>query len=303
MSSESRDDRPVTVTVPGDLDDWLRDRAARLEVDRDELIVQLLAAYRTAAATDGEDPGEVDPAAALEAAVGDEFEERIAETAREEAAAVATETVADGIDGADGPTDDDLEERIVEAETEFDRKIEDLRERVIQVKRETDGKAPDGHDHEEIDRVAAELDELAATAERLDERVAGADDRIEALAEDLDAASEDREAALEGIRERLTDTEEKLRRVAWVVSDLRDEVGGRDAGREAVDRLKHAAAQEGVETATCGECGESVRVSLLTRPQCPHCETTVSDVRPDGGLFRTKARLVPAAQLEAGDDG
>ena len=82
-----------------------------------------------------------------------------------------------------------------------------------------------------------------------------------------------------------------------------DDVGADDAHDKAVDRIKRAAAQEGVETASCESCGESVNLGLLTAPECPHCEATVSDVRPTGGIFRKKARLVAAAQLESGDEG
>ncbi|MFC6974060.1 hypothetical protein ACFQL1_04230 [Halomicroarcula sp. GCM10025709] len=95
--------------------------------------------------------------------------------------------------------------------------------------------------------------------------------------------------------------EDKLERVAWVVTDLREEQGGQNTHRRAVDRIKRAAAQEGITAASCESCGEQVDIALLTEPQCPHCETTVTDVRPDGGFLRKKARLVTASQLEAGD--
>jgi predicted Zn-ribbon and HTH transcriptional regulator len=108
------------------------------------------------------------------------------------------------------------------------------------------------------------------------------------------------ESRFEEFETRLSDTEDKLKRVAWVVNDLRDDSGGRDAHQKAVDRVKRAAAQEGITTASCQSCGESVEIALLTDPQCPHCSSTVSDVRPDGGIIRKKATLVTAAQLEAG---
>ena len=184
-----------------------------------------------------------------------------------------------------------LDDRFERLDSEFQEKIEDVRERVIQLKRELDAKAPADHDHEAfetIGEIEAEIDELQS--------------EFWTLESELNGRQSDTEDAVDDLQARVDDAEDKLKRVAWVVSDLRDERGSADSYQKAVNRLKRAAAQEGISTATCENCGESVDVSLLTDPECPHCSATVSDVRPDGGIFRKKARLVTASQLESGDD-
>ncbi|MDZ7731770.1 MAG: helix-hairpin-helix domain-containing protein, partial [Acidimicrobiia bacterium] len=74
----------------------------------------------------------------------------------------------------------------------------------------------------------------------------------------------------------------------------------------AVTRLATAANQHGVETAKCGDCKESVDISLLTEPRCPHCQATFSSLEPKRGLFRSsilKTGTVPALEAaEAPDD-
>lgn len=271
--SDSREDTDAPLSLPPAVAEWLDERAAAMDLDREALLVQLLDSYRAAETLGGD----------LDDPIEDAVDERLA-------------TAADSMQA-------DLEAQIDDLEREFQSKIVDVRERVIQVKNEADGKADAEHSHEEL----AEVDTLATVVEALEDSVDELEDRHEQataeLREDLESGLERAAEERTDIDDRLTDATDKLRRVAWVVSDLKDDVGADDAHDKAVDRIKRAAAQEGVETASCESCGESVNLGLLTAPECPHCEATVSDVRPTGGIFRKKARLVAAAQLESGDEG
>ncbi|WP_226010547.1 hypothetical protein [Halomicrobium salinisoli] len=267
MASESREDA-VAVDLPEDLEDWLDARAAELGVDRAEAVRRVLVAHRAAASLD-----EGEPASLAEQAPG---------AAVEPVADVAAERLADRFA---------TREDVAALDEEFQTKIEDVRERVIQVKREADAKAPADHSHEGLDRVESLAGELAA----LEEDVAS-------LRESVEADRDDRSAADDELRERLDDVEDKLERVAWAVSDLKQGDRSRGSRERALDRIKRAAAQEGIESATCENCGERVSVALLTDPECPHCKAAVSDVRPEGGIIRSRARLVAASQLEAGDE-
>lgn len=164
MASESADDRSITVELPEDLDDWLDGRAEALDVDRRDLLIELVSAYRmTAGRTD-------DPAEAgnwLSRAVVRDVDERI-------------------------------RQRFEAMQEHFDDDLEAIRRRVIQVKRETDEKAPADHGHGAIadlkDDLAAIEDSLSALE---DEVTALSADRPE----DRDGEVEDRLANLE---ERLT---------------------------------------------------------------------------------------------------
>lgn len=303
MASESTEEGAVTVELSPGLDEWLDERAATLGVPREEVVRQVLASYQAAADfEDGSLSGLVDVEAAVEDAMQDQLDAAVSaavadaldgqvETTAESAVGDHLPAIADAVEGR-------LDDRVDAVEADFRAKIEDVRERVVQVKREADEKAPADHDHAEFDALA----ELESEVTELRRELVDHTERVEERVADQSARIDDLEAESTAVEDRLDDVEDKLKRVAWVVSDLREDQGGRDSHQRAVDRIKRAAAQEGVSAATCENCGESVEIALLTDPQCPHCGTAVSDVRPEGGIFRTKARLVTAAQLEAGSD-
>ncbi|EMA29705.1 hypothetical protein [Haloarcula japonica] len=287
MSSESTDDGGVYVELSADLDEWLTEQAETLGVPRDAVMEQLLAAYMTAANSDAEMDDLLQPSAdELDAVVAATVDKKLngsVEAATESAVSSHLPDIADTVERQ-------LAERFDALEADFQTKIEDVRERVVQVKQEADAKAPTDHSHEEFDR----LDALTQEIEEIETELA-------ALRGDVTDSLETQDEHVADIDDRLDDVEDKLTRVAWVVSDLRDDQGGRGQNQKAVDRLKRAAAQENISTARCSNCDEQVEIGLLTEPQCPHCNTTVSDVRPEGGIIRSKARLVAAAQLEPGE--
>ena len=287
MSSESTDDGGVHVELSADLDEWLTEQAETLGVPREAVMEQLLAAYVAAADADGEMGDLLQPSAdeldAVVAATVDEKLNGAVEAATESAVSSHIPDIVDTVERQ-------LAERFDALEADFQTKIEDVRERVVQVKREADAKAPADHSHAEFDRIDA-----------LSEEIEEMETELAALRDDVTESRETTDERVADIGDRLDDVEDKLTRVAWVVSDLRDDHGGRDQNQKAVDRLKRAAAQENISTARCSNCDEQVDIGLLTEPQCPHCNTTVSDVRPEGGIIRSKARLVAAAQLEPGE--
>lgn len=296
MASEPTDKGVVAVELPPELDEWLDERARELGEPREELVTQLLAAYRTT--TTERDGGDLAAALDIEARVEDAMQEEL-----DAAAAVAVDdalaervdlTVRERLPDITDAVESRVEGRLKTVEDEFAEKITDVRERVVQLKRELDDKAP--ADHEAFETV----DQLDESVAELNRELVEVRDEFEADMASQTERVTDLETRVDEFERRLDDTEEKLKRVAWVVNDLRDNQGGRDAHQKAVDRIKRAAAQEGISSASCQNCGETVEIGLLTDPQCPHCNATVSDVQPEGGIIRKKASLVTAAQLEAG---
>ncbi|MBX0303561.1 hypothetical protein [Haloarcula salinisoli] len=295
MASESTDEGVVAVELPPELDEWLDERARELGEPREELVTQLLAAYRTTTERDGGDLATaLDVEARVEDAMQDELDAAVAAAVDDVLEERVDSTVRDRLPDITDAVESRVEGRLDAVEDDFTEKITDVRQRVVQLKRELDGKAPADHDAfetvEELDGSVAELNrELVAARDEFEDDMTAQTERVDDL-----------ETRFDEFEQRLDDTEEKLKRVAWVVNDLRDDQGGRDAHQKAVDRIKRAAAQEGISSASCQSCGEKVEIGLLTDPQCPHCSSTVSDVQPEGGIIRKKASLVTAAQLEAG---
>ena len=295
MASESSDDAAMSVSLPADVEAWLDRKAADLGLDREAVVVQLLASYRAA-----EEFGDEDVAGALGTDVEDEVRDVIAERLPDIADAVAERVDAGGDVEA---VEEGLSAEIDRVESEFTDKVQDVRDRVVQVKREADDKADGDHTHPEFGELATlstAVDDLesslSALESRVDEATAAADDAEERVA-DLD----DRVSEVERATDRLEEVEERLRTVAWVVSDLREAEQARSTGTDAIDRLKATAAELDVDRAVCENCSQAVDIALLHEPKCPHCDATVSDVALPGGLFG-KPKLTVARKLEAGDE-
>ena len=284
MASESSDE--VTVALPSALEEWLDAKAADLGVEREAVVVQLLSSYRAAAQLeDGE----------FAALFGDDVENEIRDVIADRLPDIV-EAVSEEVDTAGdiAAVENRLASDVDRVEREFDGKIQDVRERVIQVKKEADAKAPAKHAHPEIEELSTELDDV-------EDRLAAVESRLDDMQRDTDDV-EKRVAQLEAATDRLEELEERLQTVAWVVSDLKDDLDAGTNSRRAVEQLKQAAAEADVDRAVCDSCEQPVDIALLSEPRCPHCEAAVNDVALPGGLFG-KPRLTVAKQLAAGDDG
>lgn len=318
MASESSSERTVSITLPGELDDWLDEQAALDDVDREQLFVELLMSYRAAIENTEEGDGtalldEEELTGSIQAEVreqlGTQLDEqltdkitelldeqlsgKIANQIDEQLESQVESTVNQALTGqvteATNSVQRQLTNRIDTVETEFDQKIEDVRNRVIQVKKEADSKAPAEHHHEAFE-----------TLDDVDKRVAKMEDELASLRAEFDQLVPGHEETIDDVSTRIEQMQERLQTVAWVVSDLR-EAHESKGGLQAVERIKRAAAKADVERANCENCGESVVISLLTDPKCPHCDATVSNVKPGGGWF-SKPQLQTASQLESGDE-
>ncbi len=296
MASESTDEEITTVSLPPELDRWLDERAETLDVDRGAVLEQLLASYRATVDLDG-DGGEGTPLAVADSETVDEVVDDRIETAISEAVddrieTAISEAVDDRIAEATSALEQQVSERVDALEADYTDNLEDVRDRVVQLKLELDEKAPVDHDHDQLQRV----EELAATIEGLEQQVDRLDDR-------LDEAIEQREADVTEVRESLEaeieEVQDRLQTVAWVVTDLR-EAHENNTSLDAVERIKRAAAQMDIDRAKCENCGEGVEIALMTDPECPHCQATVTDIQAANGFFG-KPKLLVASQLESGE--
>jgi len=140
--------------------------------------------------------------------------------------------------------------------------------------------ALEGEDGEGLlGRTDARLDEKID--ERIDEATAALEDGLNQLEREHERARRTRSEAAAEQDERLTALEKRLETVAWIVHDFQQ----RASSDDDVDRLKEAGARADVERAVCEGCGEGVALALLTGPRCPHCEATLTDVKPASGWF------------------
>jgi uncharacterized protein (DUF3084 family) len=266
MASESSDDAGVSVSLPADVAAWLDRTADDLGVDRETVVVQLIASYRAAEEFDDEEVTE-----ALDIDIESQVRDIIAERLPDIADAVG--------------------ERVAQVKRATDGKAE------------ADHTHPE---FGELATLSTAVDDLESALASLESRVedaaddaAAVDDRVADVEDDV-SDRETRLSEMEGAMDRLDEVADRLQTVAWVVSDLREAEQARSGGSEAVDRLKQTAAELDVDRAVCGNCSEAVDLALLQEPRCPHCEATVSDVQLPGGIFG-KPKLTVARQLEPGE--
>ncbi|MUW15825.1 hypothetical protein GJ633_15305 [Halorubrum sp. CBA1125] len=236
-------------------------------------------------ASDGSASASTNGASDGDAFAGDEAPDR--ELVKRAIVALADEQ---GVDVPDAEEVAAIRSRLDELDAAVDEKVADLRERFVDLYQQLEETAPSDHTHpalaERLDALEADVAAVEARAEALDaleSDVAALESRLEAVEPTVDAL--DPEAI-----------EDKLSRVASAVVRLRrrvEELEDDRADRERLDALRTTANRNGVGKARCGDCGETVRISLLSRPACPHCDRRFAELDPSPGFFGT-SRLVVA---------
>jgi chromosome segregation ATPase len=265
MATESADEPDMSVTLPPELERWLEDRADTLDVDREELVVQLLSAYRTTADLDGEEAPAIE-SPELDAEFLEDIERRI-------------ETV-------DEAELERLERRVGSLESELDEHVDDIRNRVLQLRDGLQDRAEEDHDHTEIDQ--------------LNQRVNGLADDIDGLGTDVANLSD----SVEAVDEQLADVTAKLNRLARIIVALRKQSDDVDTKREQhLEDLKRRAGREEIRSAKCAGCSSSVDIALLTEPACPNCGIEFGNLTPSTSIFgSSKLTAEDPPAIESGED-
>ncbi|SNR60153.1 hypothetical protein [Halorubrum vacuolatum] len=217
---------------------------------------------------------------------------------------------------------DELSDDLSEVRNDTEEKIEDVRTRLVRIYREAEQKAPADHDHPEL---ASTVETLRETVAELEDRTtdgspadafdAGEDNatsdavgELRGTVADLADRIESMESTVEG-GEVDTDVSEKLSRIANAVVSVQRRlrvVERRTTDAETLTRLTALANTHGIRKAACTHCEETVRLTLLTAPRCPHCDREFSDLTPKSGFFGT-SRLIagdpPALEGEVAGSG
>ena len=167
MATESTEGGELSVALPPPLEEWVEERAESVGVDREELVVQVLGAYRATA--DLED-GAASPGGAAE------VEERV----RAE--------LDDHLDRRDRDLET-VQRRVDDMEDDLEEDLEALRNRVLQLRDALRNRAMEDHTHEEITRLADRVDDFASdlgnlsmSVTELEDGLADAETKLDTLA-------------------------------------------------------------------------------------------------------------------------
>lgn len=141
------------------------------------------------------------------------------------------------------------------------------------------------------DRIDTRVDaEIASVRSSLEDDVAELRERVEtlenALAED-DADDELRErvAALESAME--TAAGDDHEHAAFERLEAIDRLEERldDLAMDDLAHITGRAMEEGIVSAPCGACRETIDLRLLATPACPHCGSALGGLHPGDGFF------------------
>jgi len=201
---------------------------------------------------------------------------------------------------------DDLRERLEELKTELQGDLADLEDGLgneaergsllaSEIRILTEWVEELEHQLADVDSTSeSEVNELRAEINELESRVSAKQTklrtRLEAEFDDLRSQLESRLEAefddLETILGYLVDTSDELedvlartrRRYQSDVGDLRELITTLQARGTLLQRLLREATDKGVQSARCEHCDEEVDLSLLSRPNCPACESLFTGI-------------------------
>jgi len=285
MASDHPGDTAVSLTLPESLSRWLDRRAQAEDRTREDVLLQLLAAYRQFDADNRPD------------------EDGLPETLRDELDDVVDQRLGER-ESPEGAVDrEEFDDRLDEVESSFDDLLQDVRERVVQVKREADAKAPADHDHPDL---SDELDDLSGGVDDLSGDVADLKTELTALDGRISRGFDNYEDVLNALVDTIDEVSARQTTLARAVVETREEVrklAARDAARSAAEELKRSGNRHGVTRAVCESCDSPVELGLLTRAECPHCSAPLIELKPASGFFGKSTLAVgdrPA--LESGTD-
>lgn len=250
--------------------------------------------------------------------------------------AIVSIAESEGVDVPDAEEVAAIEARLDDLDAELDAKVGDLRERFVELYRDVEAASTDAPDADapdaarvdaltddlesitgdvdsltndieaitgDVDSLAARIDAIEAAAD--DDRLDGLHDQVAGLEERLDAVDD----AIDGDADRLDEFDDKLSRLASAVVRVRRRLDAAESDRGDRDRaaeLTRTANRNGVRTADCDNCGGTVRLGLLSAPECPHCERQFSELEPNTGFLGTSRLLVadpPAIDGDIGGEG
>lgn len=203
--------------------------------------------------------------------------ERLETTVADVAADVEASNAAD-VD------DDGTMDRLDAMEAEFDEQIEDLRDRVVRLHRDVERTAAGDHTHS-ADHEST-LDDHESSLEAREDTLDGLAERVD----DLDEEREDVRAKLSRVASAVVRTQKRLTPVERHVAEQR-----------RLAELTATANAESIYKASCEDCGGTVRLTLLSTPECPHCECRFRDLEPSGGFFGTATLRVGDPPALTGD--
>jgi len=302
MSDDSPDAGDGTTTTS--FEEWLTQHAASQGISREELFERLISSYWTLnELTQLLDDSERGTSALTDEAVGGAEEPTPFD-------ADAVGNAATGTDGRRSPNHGSEEKP--EQSASLAEQFESLEERVDDLQAEIEAETERGQSLDEVTaavatrltEIEAELDEVTAAVDTTQESLTEQYDSLTARIDSLESVVDRKHAKVTSEQSDLAAQQDEMRSridaefgnletiLKYLVSqtdeleaDLtvaekrsRDAVSSLQWERDRLQTIKRDAADLDVHEGACESCEETIDLDLLSRPYCPHCETTLSGV-------------------------
>ncbi|KAB1193246.1 hypothetical protein GJR96_07220 [Haloferax sp. MBLA0076] len=259
MSNESSDqsDREIATST---FEDWLTQKAAETDSSRERVLEQLLDSYWTLKEV-------------TQVLDGRNRTPMFADDGGGERPGANRHGQAAMTDGA--VTEDEFDELV--------QRVESLQTELQTESRQRSTLA------EEVQSIADRLDDVEAGYEDVDELTDTVDDvrsTLETEQSQLQARLDEEFENLRTILEYLVQTGDELDvRLTETQAQYQAEIRELRAERDQLRRLREAAREAGTHTADCEQCGGTVDFTLLTSPECPNCNRTLTGVAEETTWF------------------
>lgn len=182
--------------------------------------------------------------------------------------------IQDAIEGLNKDVNNTKRE-ITGLEENFQDALEDVRGRVIQLKKELDTKA----DSEQVD---TQISDIQSSINSLEEDIVDISQSFDRVDQDIKSLSEQ----LDTIDPQLEELDTKTLQLAKFALDLEDKVDYIEQSQmrnedllSQRDEVMEIAHKKGVESGICSGCGSNIELGLIRYPECPHCQSTIRDIR------------------------
>ncbi|ERG94600.1 hypothetical protein [Haloquadratum walsbyi] len=135
---------------------------------------------------------------------------------------------------------------------------------------------------ENIEQLKESREESLELQQELEQRINELEESQEAIRSRIDDEFDSIENAFEAAINRQEKIETRRSQLTDQIEDNTDTIESINNSQENLEDIRQAALKEGIENADCDYCSKEIKISMLTSPECPFCETPFNDIDPGG---------------------
>lgn len=181
---------------------------------------------------------------------------------------------------------DSIRTDLTQLDGRYKSNIEDAREKIIQLKREIDNKPSE----EDLEDILSETEENGKELSQIQERVTELENLLIELGETTETEYSDLDEKTLKLAKFSLDLQEDIDRLSNKLSTEIEQKKRLKELKSSTRELKREAHKKGIIDGACQNCSDTIELSLLDKPDCPHCDSTIEGFK--SRYFRQNIILV-----------